>query len=168
MGWGDIEAFGVGMGGCNSGVAALDAPGATLLLVLRTTGFCTLSSWSAVEVTVCAVWSGSNTSLGSMLELGAMLLFLGRPRRGFGVAGSGVGSCIAVLRRVAVVRRAGAGVKSSSSSSSTFTGASAISSSEVSTMAAVRRVVRRVDCRVAMVSVLIKQITRSRKRKLKE
>jgi len=108
-----------------------------------------------VVAVVAVVWSGSNTSLGSTIEGGATLLFLGgRPRRlgaGAGVeadeaAGVGVGGSTVAVLRLPDVRRglgAGAGVKSSPLSSATW-GASGVSSSEESTIAVRRAAARRV------------------------
>lgn len=151
---GDCEAFGVGIGGgCSSGVAALLARGAALFL-FRGDGFLVGSSWS----TVMAVWSASNTSLGSTLALGAAL-FLGRPGLRLGVAG--VSTVVVVFLLPVVDRRGlvdGAGANSSSLSS-IFWVASAISSSD--SIIAVRRVAAaRRDGRDAMAAYMSKKSER--------
>jgi hypothetical protein len=163
---GDTEGFGVISGGSSSGVADLLARGATLLR-LAWAGFLRGASSSSgavvavvvVVVAVAAVWSGSNTSLGSTMEGGATLLFLGgRPRRLGGAAGSGASAdadvevVVVLLLLLWVARRglgAGAGVKSSPLSSAAAWGVSAESSSEESTTTCRRAAARR-DGRVDM------------------
>lgn len=156
VGSGEAEALGVGKESCDprdggaSGVFSLLAlRGATLFLVLLTTGFLT-DSWGS-WITVDVDWSGSRISLGSV---GATLL-RGRLWRGVDDA-----TVEAVFLLPPVVRRLGASSTSSVNSSSLLSRrlmvVFAISSSSESIIAVRRAAAARRDGLADMVNFVAK------------